>query len=170
MTPCDRFTRALALVLISGALVAGHAPARTVDDPGPVRKSTGAEGEQLAQRLTPQTAAPSRGFRRNDGPIRRQLRIRKGVPLGDRVRLGIQERIREDRQHRFEDRRARDGVGKIRIGDGFGGRALDDAGARRLDRSSQAERDAQARARENYRALLQKRRAERGLKPDDGAN
>ncbi|MDH3667084.1 MAG: hypothetical protein OEN23_09170, partial [Paracoccaceae bacterium] len=64
----------------------------------------------------------------------------------------------------------RDGVGKIRIDDRFGGRTLDDAGARRLDRSSQAEREAQARARANYRALLQKQRAERGLKPDDGAN
>ncbi|MDH3666540.1 MAG: hypothetical protein OEN23_06385, partial [Paracoccaceae bacterium] len=142
----NRIFGALALVLVSGFLAAGQVSARTVADPGPAWHPAQA-GEQLAQRLTPQTAAPNRGFRRNDGPIRRQLRRSKGVPLGDRVRLGIQERIREDRQHRFEDRRPRDGVGKIRIDDRFGGRTLDDAGARRLDRSSQAEREAQARAR-----------------------
>ncbi len=170
MTPIDRIIRALALVLVSGALTVGIAPVQTLGDPAPTRHPGPAQGELVAQRLTPQTAAPSQGFRRNDSEIRRQLRVRKGVPLQDRVRLGIQERIREDRQHRFEDNRLRDGAGQIRIDKGFGRRTLDDAANRRLDRATQAEREAQARARENYKALLQKQRAERGLKPDDGAN
>lgn len=169
MKGLKRYVPIGALILAAGIVAADDASARLVAEPVAMPQARATEGERLAQRLTPQRAAPNVGFRSNDGPIRRQLRRSQGVPLEDRVRLGIQERIREDRQLRFEDRQSRN-PGQLRIDDDFGPRALDDAAARRLDRATQAEREAQARARENYKALLEKRRAERGLQSDDRAD
>jgi hypothetical protein len=104
-----------------------------------------------------------RDWRDGDAAFRRNQRELGGVGLERRQRLDRQERLREARQERADQARVRHGSGQLALPNGSDqaiSEKFDQDVGRRLQRSTQAEREAQSRAREVRRQLLADRQAE----------
>jgi hypothetical protein len=109
-------------------------------------------------------AGDLRNWRDGDGAFRRQKRTLDRVGLEQRQRLDRQERVRQDRQDRADRSRVSRGTGQVVLpgssDPGISEKFDQDVG-RRMERSTQAERQAQRRAAEVRRQLKAERRSER---------
>ena len=107
-----------------------------------------------------------RSWRDGDGEFHRRQRERDRVGLEERHRRDRQERLREGRRDSADRSRNRRRERQLEIRDrsnlGFSNR-LDRGAARRLERATEAERQAQRRAAEVRKRLRAERQAEREI-------